>query len=263
MGESILALLINVVTAAVILLGGVWLANRARPHLRGILVNRNIDPMLASFFTSIAHILVIVFVVIAALSELGIQTTSLIAILGAAGLAVGLSLQSSLSSFAAGVMIIAFRPFKVGDYIEAGGTAGIVEGIHIFSTRMRTADNKTVIVPNASIFNGNIVNYSDRDTRRVDMVFGISYDDDIQAARQILEDVLSKDERILDDPAPVIAVSELADSSVNLIVRPWVKTDDYWPVLWDLTETIKTRFDQEGIHIPYPQQDVHLHQAAS
>jgi len=217
---------------------------------------------LATFITSIAHITAIIFIAIAALSELGIQTTSLIAIVGAAGLAIALSLQGSLSSFAAGVMIIAFRPFKVDDYIEAGGTAGIVEEIQIFSTRLRTADNKTVIVPNAAIINNNIVNYSAKDTRRVDMVFGISYKDDIGMAREILRDVVKQDDRILEDPEPVIAVSQLADSSVNLIVRPWVKTEDYWTVLWDLTEAVKLRFDKEGINIPFPQRDIHLHQAA-
>lgn len=262
MGASITALLVNILVAAVILFGGIWLANQARPHVRGTLVNRNLDPMLATFITSIAHIIAIIFIFIAALSELGIQTTSLIAIVGAAGLAVALSLQSSLSSFAAGVMIIAFRPFKVGDYIEAGGTAGIVEEIQIFSTRMCTGDNKAVIVPNSSIINDNIINHSDKDVRRVDMVFGISYKDDIGMAREILRDVLKQDERVLEDPEPTIAVSQLGDSSVNLIVRPWVRTDDYWPVLWDMTENIKLRFDKEGINIPYPQRDIHLHQAA-
>jgi len=262
MGASITALLVNIIVAAVILFGGIWLVNQARPHLRGQLVNRNMDPMLATFITSIAHITAIIFIAIAALSELGIQTTSLIAIVGAAGLAIALSLQGSLSSFAAGVMIIAFRPFKVDDYIEAGGTAGIVEEIQIFSTRLRTADNKTVIVPNAAIINNNIVNYSAKDTRRVDMVFGISYKDDIGMAREILRDVVKQDDRILEDPEPVIAVSQLADSSVNLIVRPWVKTEDYWTVLWDLTEAVKLRFDKEGINIPFPQRDIHLHQAA-
>lgn len=262
MGESISALILKIIVAAIILFGGIWFANRCRPHLRGQLVSRNLDPMLATFATSIVYILVVTFVVIAALSELGIHTTSLIAIVGAAGLAVGLSLQNSLSSFAAGIMIIGLRPFQVGDYIEAGGTTGIVEEIQIFYTKMRTADNRTVIVPNAGIISDNIVNYSDRDTRRVDMVFGISYHDDIKMAKVILQNVLEQDERILTDPEPTIAVSQLGDSSVNLIVRPWVKTDDYWPVLWDLTEAIKLRFDQEGIRIPYPQRDVHLHQAA-
>lgn len=262
MSESIIVLLTNIIFAAIILFVGLWLAKKLRPLFKNTMLKRNMDPMLASFITSIVHILFMVFVIIAALGRLGIQTTSLIAILGAAGLAIGLSLQNSLASFAAGVMIIGFRPFKVGDFIEAGGTSGVVEGIQIFSTQMRTGDNKTVIVPNASIIGGNIINYSARDTRRVDMTFGVGYNDDLKKAKKILQDVLDGDKRILKDPAPVIAVSELADSSVNIIVRPWVKTDDYWQVYWDLTEQVKLRFDKEGISIPYPQRDVHMQQAA-
>ena len=262
MSESIILMLTNITFAAIILFVGLWLAKKLRPLLKGSMVKRNMDPMLASFITSIAQILFIVFVVIAALGRLGIQTTSLVALLGAAGLAVGLSLQNSLASFAAGVMIIGFRPFKVGDFIEAGGTSGVVEGIQIFSTQMRTGDNKSVIVPNASIIGGNIINYSARDTRRVDMTFGVGYGDDLKKTKEILQEILDGDERVLKDPAPVIAVSELADSSVNIIVRPWVNTDDYWQVYWDLTERIKLRFDKEGIHIPYPQRDVHMHQVA-
>ena len=262
MSETLILILGRIIMAALILIVGLWLARKLRPVLKDFLLKRNLDPMLASFVTSIVHILFVVFVVIAALGKLGVQTTSLVAIVGAAGLAVGLSLQSSLSSFAAGVMIIGFRPFKVGDFIEAGGTSGVVEGIQIFSTRLRTGDNKTVIVPNASIIGSNIINYSARDTRRVDMVFGIGYNDDLQKARQILQEILDADDRVLDDPAPVIAVGELADSSVNLIVRPWTSTDDYWQVYWDLNEKVKQRFDEEGINIPYPQRDVHLHQVA-
>ena len=262
MSETLILILGRIIMAALILIVGLWLARKLRPVLKDFLLKRNLDPMLASFVTSIVHILFVVFVVIAALGKLGVQTTSLVAIVGAAGLAVGLSLQSSLSSFAAGVMIIGFRPFKVGDFIEAGGTSGVVEGIQIFSTQLRTGDNKTVIVPNASIIGSNIINYSARDTRRVDMVFGIGYNDDLQKARQILQEILDADDRVLDDPAPVIAVGELADSSVNLIVRPWTSTDDYWQVYWDLNEKVKQRFDEEGINIPYPQRDVHLHQVA-
>lgn len=262
MSETLILMLGRIIMAALILIVGLWLARKLRPVLKDFLLKRNLDPMLASFVTSIVHILFVVFVVIAALGKLGVQTTSLVAIVGAAGLAVGLSLQSSLSSFAAGVMIIGFRPFKVGDFIEAGGTSGVVEGIQIFSTQLRTGDNKTVIVPNASIIGSNIINYSARDTRRVDMVFGIGYNDDLQKARQILQEILDADDRVLDDPAPVIAVGELADSSVNLIVRPWTSTDDYWQVYWDLNEKVKQRFDEEGINIPYPQRDVHLHQVA-
>lgn len=255
-------ILTNIVFAAAILLIGLWFAKRLKSVLTSILNKRNVDAMLSTFVGSIAHVLVSAFVIIAALGELGIQTTSLIAILGAAGLAIGLSLQGSLSNFASGVLIIALRPFKVGDFIEAGGATGVVEGIQIFSTQLRTGDNKTIIVPNSGITGGTITNYSTKDTRRVDLVFGIGYNDDIKKAKKIMQDIVSSDERVLKDPAPVVAVSELADSSVNFIVRPWVNSADYWGVYWDLTETVKIRFDAEGISIPYPQQDVHMHQTA-
>ena len=253
---------VNIVIAAIILVVGIWLAKRLKGWAAKIMEGRGMDIMLATFLSSIIHILLVVFVVIAALGQLGIQTTSLIAVVGAAGLAIGLALQSSLANFASGVMIIALRPFKVGDFVEAGGISGVVEGIQIFSTQMRTGDNKSIIVPNGSITSSTITNYSAKDTRRVDMVFGISYDDDIKTAKQVLQDLVKADDRILDDPAPVIAVSELADNSVNFIVRPWVNTADYWNVYWDMTEAVKQRFDAEGLHIPYPQRDVHLYQAA-
>jgi small conductance mechanosensitive channel len=259
MSESITSLLINIAIAAVILFGGIWLAKQIKKYIVFIMEKRNIDALLASFTSNIAYVTLVAFVIIAALSQLGIQTTSFVAIIGAAGLAIGLSLQSSLSNFASGVMIIAFRPFKVGDFIEAGGIAGVVEGIQIFSTQMRTGDNKQIIVPNSNITGSNITNYSAKDTRRVDMVFGIGYDDDIKKAKDILTKLLEEDERILKDPTPVVAVSELADSSVNFVVRPWVKTDDFWNVKFDYTEAVKLTFDKEGISIPYPQQDVHLH----
>lgn len=259
---SFMAFIINVIVAAVILFGGLWLARQIRGLVVDLLEKRGVDPLLATFSSNIAHILLAAFVIIAALGQLGIQTTSLIAVIGAAGLAVGLALQGSLSNFASGIMIIALRPFKVGDFVEAGGTSGIVETIQIFSTQFRTPDNKTIIVPNASITDGTITNYSTKDTRRVDMVFGISYNDNIKMAREILQDLVESDERILKDPEPVIAVAELADNSVNFVVRPWVKSDDYWPVLFDMTEAVKLRFDKEGISIPFPQRDVHLHQVA-
>lgn len=256
-------LVTNVAIAAAILVIGVWLAKRIKNLISSQMEKRGIDTMLASFVGSIAHILIVAFVLIAALGELGIQTTSLVAIIGAAGLAIGLALQGSLANFASGVMIIAFRPFKVGDFVEAGGAVGVVEGIQIFSTQMKTGDNKTIIVPNANITGGTITNYSAKDTRRVDLVFGIGYDDDIRKAKDILQGLVDKDERILKDPAPVIAVAELADSSVNFIVRPWVNSADYWAVYWELTEQVKLTFDAEGISIPYPQQDVHMHQVAA
>lgn len=259
MAESISTLVINIAVAAAILFGGIWLSKRIKNYVATAMEKREIDVLLASFSSNIIYVALIAFVIIAALGQLGIQTTSFVAIIGAAGLAIGLSLQGSLSNFASGVMIIAFRPFKVGDFIEAGGVAGIVEGIQIFSTQMRTGDNKAVIVPNSNIIGGNITNYSAKDTRRVDLVFGIGYDDDIKKAKDVLTELVNNDERILKDPEPVIAVSELADSSVNFVCRPWVKTADYWGVYFDLTEAVKLRFDKEGISIPYPQQDVHMH----
>jgi small conductance mechanosensitive channel len=200
----------------------------------------------------------LLFVVIAALSQLGIDTTSLVALLGAAGLAIGLSLQSSLANFAAGVMLIVFRPFTKGDFVEVAGTSGSVDNISIFTTTLTTPDNKEVIVPNGSVIGNNIVNYSARPTRRVDMVFGIGYGDDIKKAKELLEQIVAADTRVLAEPAPVVALGELADSSVNFLVRPWVNAEDYWSVLWDTTETVKLKFDEAGISIPYPQMDVHL-----
>ena len=226
--------------------------------IRKLMLSRGMDEILVSFLTSIIRWVLLLFVIVAALSQLGVDTTSLVALLGAAGLAIGLSLQSSLSNFASGVMLIIFRPFTKGDFVEAGGATGVVESISIFTTTMTTPDNKEVIVPNGSILSNNITNYSARDTRRVDMVFGISYDDDIRKAKQLLEQIVASDERVLKDPEAVIALSELADSSVNFIVRPWVNSADYWAVLWDTTETVKLKFDEAGISIPYPQMDVHV-----
>jgi small conductance mechanosensitive channel len=219
------------------------------------------DEILVSFISAIIRWVLLLFVVIAALSQLGIDTTSLIALLGAAGLAIGLSLQSSLSNFAAGVMLIVFRPFTKGDFIDAGGAMGVVDKISIFTTILTTTDNKEVIIPNGAIMGGNITNFSARPTRRVDMVFGISYDDDIRKAKTILEEIIAADDRVLAEPAPVVSISELADSSVNFVVRPWVNSADYWAVLWETTESVKLKFDEVGISIPYPQMDVHLNKS--
>jgi small conductance mechanosensitive channel len=226
-----------------------------------LLRQRDMDEILVSFLSSILRWVLLLFVIIAALSQLGINTNSLVALLGAAGLAIGLSLQSSLSNFASGVMLIIFRPFTKGDFVEAGGATGVVDNISIFTTTMTTTDNKEIIVPNGAILGGNITNYSARPTRRVDMVFGISYDDDLRKAKQLLEEIIAADDRVLAEPAPVIALGELADSSVNFLVRPWAKSEDYWGLLWDTTETVKLKFDEAGISIPYPQMDVHVNKS--
>jgi small conductance mechanosensitive channel len=224
---------------------------------------RDMDDILVKFLSSILRWVLLLFVVIAALSQLGIDTTSLVALLGAAGLAIGLSLQTSLSNFASGVMLIVFRPFTKGHFVEVAGTSGSVDAISIFTTTLTTPDNKEVIVPNGAVLGNNIINYSARPTRRVDMVFGIGYDDDIKKAKEILEGILAADERVLAEPAPVVALGELADSSVNFLVRPWVNAADYWGVLWDTTEAVKLKFDEAGISIPYPQMDVHMDQASN
>ena len=224
--------------------------------------SNGVEKTLETFVCNLVRMVLLIVVVIAAISQVGIQTTSFIAIFGAAGLAVGLALQGSLSNFASGVLIVLFRPYKVGDFIEAAGIAGSVEQVQILTTILKTGDNKQVIVPNSQIMDSIITNYSANDTRRVDMVVGVSYDDDIDKVRKTLEEIIAADDRILNDPAPKIAVSELADSSVNFIVRPWCATDDYWAVMLDLTETIKKRFDKEGISFPFPQQDVHLYKAS-
>ena len=248
----------NIALAIVIFIVGRWLANTLTDVVVRLLKKSRMDDMLISFVASITKTILLLFVAIAALNKLGIDTTSLIALLGAAGLAVGLALQNSLQNFAAGVMLIVFRPFKAGDFVELAGVAGVVENIGIFSTVLRTGDNRELIIPNGAIYGGIITNYSARSTRRVDMVFGVAYDDDLKAAKELLRSIILADDRVLSDPEPVVAVSELADSSVNFIVRPWVKSADYWPVLWDTTEKVKLEFDAQGLSIPYPQMDIHM-----
>jgi small conductance mechanosensitive channel len=251
---------LKIIAAIVIFVVGRWVARALRNMLKRMMAKGNVDEILVSFVGNLTYIALLAFVIIAALNQLGIQTTSFIAVIGAAGLAVGLALQGSLANFAAGVLMIIFRPFTAGDYIEGAGVAGIVEKAHIFTTQLKTPDNKTIIIPNAKIMGDNITNYSAKDTRRVDMVIGVGYGDDLKKVREILEDILAKDDRILDDPAPTIGVLELGDNSVNFAVRPWVKSEDYWGVYFDSTETVKRRFDEEGISIPFPQRDVHLYE---
>ena len=238
---------------------GWFIAKGVRVIIRKMLQKGHVDETLVSFVSSVTYVGVMAFVVIAALGQLGIQTASFIAIIGAAGLAVGLALQGSLANFAAGVLMIIFKPFKVGDYIEGGGVSGAVEEIGIFTTELKSPDNKKIIVPNAKMTSDNIVNYSAKEIRRIDIVAGVSYGDDIDKVKKVLDDIMVKDERILKDPAPTIGVLELADSSVNFAVRPWVKTSDYWNVFFATQESIKKQFDAAGISIPFPQRDVHLY----
>lgn len=254
---------VKIFIALLIFVIGKWVARKLGDATKKLMVIRAVDTALVNFTSSLVYYALLIFVVIAALGQVGIQTASFVAIVAAAGLAIGLAMQGSLSNFAAGVLIILFKPFKIGDFVEMAGTSGVVVNIMIFTTELKTGDNKKVIVPNSSILGGVITNYSANDTRRVDLVMGIGYNDDIDKARQVLEELINADERILKDPAPLIAVSELADSSVNFVVRPWVNSADYWGVYFGLTEAVKKRFDQEGISIPYPQQDVHLHKIES
>ena len=248
--------------ALVILVVGWLVAKFLKALVRKLMVRSGVDPTLIGFCASITYIGLMALVVITALGKLGVPTGSFIAVIGAAGLAIGFALQGSLGNFAAGVLLIVFRPFKVGDFIEAGGTSGTVEELQVFATTLNTPDNKAITVPNAAITGGNIINYSAKPIRRVDLVFGVGYGDDIKRGKEVINSILTKDDRILKEPEPTIAVSELADSSVNIVVRPWVKTADYWGVFFDITEAVKLEFDAQGITIPYPQQDVHMHEAA-
>lgn len=251
---------IKVLAAIVIFIVGRWIAKGFRKLVRKVMDNRKVDPTIVGFVGNLTYVLLLTFFIVAALGQLGIQTTSFIAILGAAGLAIGLALQGSLANFAAGFLMIVFQPFKVGDYIEGAGTAGTVEQIQIFTTQLKTPDNKTVIIPNAKLTADNIVNYTTKGTRRMDMVIGIGYESDIDKAREILEELVTTDDRVLKDPPHTIAVAELADSSVNFVVRPWVNVADYWNLWFDLTEMVKKRFDEAGISIPFPQRDVHVYE---
>ena len=249
---------LKIIAALAIFFIGKWVARKLVDFCKSLMKKSDVDDTLVSFGDNILYGLALAFVVIAALSQLGVETTSLAAVIAAAGLAIGLALQGSLSNFAAGVMIILFRPFQIGDFVEAGGASGTIEDISIFTTIFKTPDNKQVVVPNNAITSGNITNFSAKDTRRVDLVVGVGYGDDLQKVKKVLGDLVAAESRILKDPAPVIAVSELADSSVNLVVRPWVKSADYWGVYFDLTEAIKTTFDKEGISIPFPQRDINI-----
>jgi len=250
---------LKVIAALCIFVIGRWIAKGLKKFLGRIMTKSGVDATIIPFVQDLTYVVLLVIVIITALGKLGIQTTSLIAVLGAAGLAVGLALQGSLSNFAAGVLIIMFRPIRVGDFFQGAGATGTVEKIQIFSTTVKTPDNKVIIVPNGKLLTDNITNYSIKELRRLDLVIGVGYNDSIDQVKEVIAEILSQDSRILKDPAPIIGLVELADSSVNFAVRPWVKNGDYWPVYFATLEAIKKRFDAEGISIPFPQQDVHVY----
>jgi small conductance mechanosensitive channel len=253
---------LQVIGALAVLIVGRIIAGSLRRMTRRALERAELDAVLVPFFANGVYYLTLIAVVIAVLSLFGIETTSLIAVLGAAGLAVGLALQGTLSNFAAGVMLLIFRPFKVGDYVEVAGTAGSVQEVGIFSSVLHTPDNVKITIPNSAVYGDTIKNYSANDTRRNDLLIGISYGDDIARAIETISRVLAGDSRVLDDPEPTVAVAELADSSVNLVVRPWCAGGDYWPLRFDLTRKLKEELEAAGCSIPYPQRDVHLNPGA-
>jgi len=248
---------LKVLGAIAVLLIGRGIASWVRRAIRRVLKRGDIDETLIPFVTSLSYYLMLAFVMIAALGMMGIQTASIIAVLGAAGLAIGLALQGTLANFASGVMLLVFRPFRVGDFIEAAGTAGAVEAISIFTTRLNTPDNVGVVIPNSAVWGQTIKNYAANETRRIDLVASISYDDDISLAIRTIRSLLA-DVRVLSEPAPTVAVAELADSSVNIVVRPWCKREDYWNLRFDLTQKIKEELEAAGCSIPFPQRDVHV-----
>jgi len=266
--EAILGQLVNIVSAwglniigaIALLIVGRFVARWARRLIRRLMQRGEADATLVPFVAGLAYYLILAFVAVAVLGMVGVQTASMVAVLGAAGLAVGLALQGTLSNFASGVMLLVFRPFGVGDYIDAGGTAGTVEAIGLFATTLNTPDNVRIVTPNSAVYSNTIKNYAANPTRRNDMVVGVSYDDDLGAAVSTIERVLKADDRVLTEPAPVVAISELGDSSVNIVVRPWCKKEDYWPLRFDMMRTLKEQLEAAGCSIPYPQRDVHLHQ---
>ncbi len=249
---------VNVISAILILFIGNLVVKGVAGSVANVLKKKEMDKAVVDFIHGLVRYTLFIIVLIAALSRIGVQTASVVAVIGAAGLAVGLALQGSLSNFAAGVLIVAFRPFKSGDYVEIGGVASSVDSIQIFQTVLKSPDNKMVVVPNSAVIGGAITNYSRHETRRVDMVIGVSYKSDLQKTKRVLRETLEKDPRILKDPDMTIGVLTLADSSINFVVRPWCKTSDYWAVYFDSMQAIKEALDANGIEIPFPQMDVHL-----
>ena len=254
---------INLVIALVIFVVGKWIAKRVQNTLEKLLRKRKVDEVLVDFLGTIASTLIIIVAVIAAVDQMGIPATSFLAVIGAAGLAIGLALKDSLSNFASGVMLVLFRPFGKGDFVDAGGITGTVDEIHLVSTILTTPDNRQVIVPNALMYSSAIINFSAKDTRRVDMAVGVGYNDDLKVAASVLKKVCEDHPKVLSEPATKIFINNLGDSSVDFVVRPWVNSEDYWGVLADVLETAKVELEAAGCNIPYPQTDVHLHQVSS
>ncbi|NGO00112.1 small-conductance mechanosensitive channel MscS [Grimontia sp. S25] len=259
--ELMIQYAVNVVTALLILFIGNWVVKKVAGSVAAVLKKRDLDQTVVDFIENMVRYVMFAIVLIAALGRVGVETASIVAVIGAAGLAIGLALQGSLSNFAAGVLIVTFRPFKSGDYVEVGGVAGSVASIQIFSTVLTTPDNKMVVVPNGTVISSPITNYSRHATRRIDFIIGVSYKADLQKTKEVLTRIVKADERVLKDPEPTIGVHALMDSSVNFVVRPWVKTEDYWSTYFDLMQAIKEGLDKEGIEIPFPQMDVHYHAA--
>lgn len=248
---------LKLLAALLIFIIGKWAVNKVTIFSKKLMLKAKVDQTLVEFLESIIYFILLIMVILASLNTMGINTTSFLAVFGAASLAVGLALKDSLSNIGAAVLIIIFRPFKVGDTIEAAGTRGTVKDINLFSTIMEPVDKRIVIVPNSSIINGNITNFSQRTIRRVEHVFGIGYDDNLKLAKETLIQIIEDDKRVLEEPAPLVAVGELADSSVNFTFRAWTTTDDYWDVHFDMLEKVKLAFDEKNISIPYPQIDIH------
>lgn len=252
---------LQVVGAVLILVAGRWLAKLLSRLISRVLTKAKVDATLVPFIENLSYTAMLVFVIVAALDRVGVQTASFIAVLGAAGLAVGLALQGSLANFASGVLLLIFKPFRVGDFVEIGGVSGTVQAIQIFNTVLNSPDNIRIVVPNGTVTGGSISNYTINGTRRVDLVIGVSYDDDLKKARRVIESVLATEPKILAEPAPVVAVNEMGDSSMDFVVRPWVKVADYWSVYWSLTEKLKVAMDENGLTIPFPQQEIFVHTA--
>lgn len=251
---------LKILFAIIIFFVGKYFSGVAQKLVRKLLNSRKIDPTVVSFVSNLTWAVVFVFTVIATLGQIGVQTASLVAVIGAAGLAIGLALQGSLSNFASGVLMVLFRPCRVGDYIEAAGIAGTVDEITIFSTKLRTPDNKVIVAPNSAIMNGTITNYSASENRRIDLVIGVSYSADIALTKKVLTDILDNNQYVLKDPSYTVGLSELGNSSINFVVRPWVKTPNFWAARFEILEQIKNALDAANIEIPFPQMDIHVKQ---